>query len=93
MGTNWTTVTPRSSITRAIAPGSFAAWTGRSTRRAPTASVVHSSHTDASKEMEVRCSTVSSGPIPKAAACHAVWFARLRCSIIAPLGVPVEPEV
>ena len=50
-------------------------------------------HTDASKEMEVRCSTASSGPIPKVPACHAVWLARLRCSIITPLGVPVEPEV
>ena len=93
MGTNWTTVTPRSSITRAIAAGSFAAWTGRSTIRAPTASGVHSSHTDASKEIEVRCSTVSSAPMPNAAACHAVWLTRLRCSTITPLGRPVEPEV
>ena len=86
-------VTPPSSITRPMAPGSFAASGGSRSILAPAASVVHSSHTEASNEIDVRCSTVSSAPMPKAPICHAVWLARPRCSTSTPFGRPVEPEV
>ena len=93
VGTNCATVTSPSQITRPMAPGSFAVSDERSRIRAPVASGVHSSHTDASNEIDVRCSTVSRAPMPNAAACHAVWLTRLRCSTITPFGRPVEPEV
>ena len=52
VGTNCATVTPPSAITRPMASGSFAAAEERSSIRAPVASGVHSSHTDASNEIE-----------------------------------------
>ena len=68
VGTNCAMVTPPSAITRpmrARRPSRRRGGAGASVRRA--ASVVHSSHTEASNEIDVRCSTVSSAPMPKAA--------------------------
>ena len=63
-----------------------------STTLNPRASVQNSSSTEMSKDSEVTASQMP-GAVPIRSSMPAKKLLTLRCSIITPLGRPVEPEV
>ena len=92
-GTTCMTVTRCACICRTSAEGSRWLPGSASTMQAPQNSGASSSHTEASAEMPVFCSTRSDASKPKVASIQYMWLQMAACSIITPLGWPVEPEV
>src|SRR5215470_6681776 len=92
-GTKCTVVIPYLSIAALRYPGSLCPPGRAITNRAPTSNGQKNSHTDTSKLYGVFCNTASPPLIPYALCIHSRRFTMLRCSIIAPLGTPVDPDV
>jgi hypothetical protein len=86
-------VTCCAAISSASASTSRSCPGGQTTSFAPHTSGRKISLTEMSKPIGALNSAASPGPNPSSSRCHSRRFAMARCRIIAPFGVPVEPEV
>jgi hypothetical protein len=91
-GTEFHTVTPCSPTSSSHAAGLVCAGAGR-TSVAPATTVPNRSYTDRSKHSEEIPKTTSSEPMPNRRLMSTMVLSGPRWSSIAPLGVPVEPDV
>ena len=85
-------MTPASATSPVQLPGSLPPERGR-TMPPPTASSPKMSHTDRSKLNEDRARTRSPDAIANRSLMSSIVLTAERCSIMTPLGTPVEPDV
>ncbi|KGW99002.1 hypothetical protein Y048_6462 [Burkholderia pseudomallei MSHR456] len=92
-GTDSNTVTPSASSCANSCCGSHAASPGITAVRPPTSNATRYCQIDTSKVVTAISATTSSSPIARSSIFASRWFSMPRCSIIAPFGSPVEPDV
>jgi hypothetical protein len=63
------------------------------TVRPPTSGAAKNCQTEISQHCEAFCATTLAGPSGRSAILASRWLSIPACSIITPLGTPVEPEV
>ncbi|KYF69692.1 hypothetical protein BE11_47760 [Sorangium cellulosum] len=92
-GTTSRTVMPRSPTASSSRTGSVAISSGTSRHAPPASRPERSCHTEMSKLIGAVCATTSDGPSPRERTFANRWLSIPRCSTIAPLGAPVDPDV
>ena len=92
-GTEYQTEICSFSIRSASRTGKMAAPSGSTTMQAPARQVAKMSKTDRSKCRGAGLQMRSPSPSPALAAAHATKVSELRCEIMTPFGVPVDPDV